>query len=231
MPIGHCVVKQGQDTTCMEYNGMEGKKRQGPAHWEVCHFSGGRGLSPTWCDVEKLTQSLLNTCKLWKHDWKPKGNKEQSVGLLAAYTFEHSPNAHSVVCFCVCLHQDCFLEEVGPEPKHSASLRESLLSQAWEAMGRAHGTRPTPALPWGQKYRLGARVRTIGVLHMRSSEEGNVRRTRQQCEHVVWACCWRCRAMRSRPRAGRRPKLEGPEGMVVVIFTSLIDAECFNFAN
>lgn len=69
------------------------------------------------------------------------------MGFLAAHTFEHSPNAHSVVCFCVCFNQDCFLEEIGMEPKHSASLRESLLSQAQETMGRAHGTRPGPALP------------------------------------------------------------------------------------
>lgn len=38
--------------------------------------------------------------------------------------------------------------------------------------------------------------------------------------------------MRSRHRPGRRPELEGRGGgMEVVIFTSLIDAECFNFAN
>lgn len=102
---------------------MEGKKRQGPACWEVCHFSGGLGLSPTWCNVEKLTQSLLNKCKLWKHDGKPKGNKEHSMGFLAAYTFECSPNAHLVVCFCVCFNQDCFLEEIGLEPKALCFLK------------------------------------------------------------------------------------------------------------
>lgn len=37
--------------------------------------------------------------------------------------------------------------------------------------------------------------------------------------------------MRSRHRAGKRPELKGPGGTLVVIFTSLIDAECFNFAN
>lgn len=148
MSIGQPVVKQRQDTTAQNTMGWtERRGRDLPVHWEVCRFSGGIGLRPTWSNVEKLTQSLLNKCKLWKHDWKPKGNKEQSMGFLAAYTFEQSPNAHSVVCFCVCFNQDCFLEEIGMEPKHSASLRESLLSQAQKPMGRAHGTRPGPALP------------------------------------------------------------------------------------
>lgn len=54
MPIGQRVVKQRPDITCMEYNGMEGKKRQGPVHWEVSCFSGGIGSDP----LEAMLKSL-----------------------------------------------------------------------------------------------------------------------------------------------------------------------------
>lgn len=37
--------------------------------------------------------------------------------------------------------------------------------------------------------------------------------------------------MRNRHRAGKKPELEALGRMVVAIFTSLIDAEHFNFAN
>jgi hypothetical protein len=55
-----------------------------------------------------------------------------------------------------------------------------------------------------------------------------------KCEEnqaVMGTCCLRCRAMRSRHRAGRKPELKGLGRMVVAICTSLIDAEHFNFAN
>lgn len=67
----------------------------------------------------------------------------------------------------------------------------------------------------------------MGVLHMRSSEEESVRETRQQCEHGAGGT----------GQGGADTGLGGGlnwrvmGGMEVVIFTSLIDAECFNFAN
>lgn len=153
--------------------------------------------------------------------------KSSPMGFLAASTFEHSPNAHSVVCFCVCFHQDCFLEEIGLEPKALCFLKGVTTFPGPRNHGQGPWHKAQPCSSLGPEVQAGCQSEDHGCFTYEKQRGG-------KCEGdqaAMWAWCWGYRARRSRHRPGRRPELEGRGGMEVVIFTSLIDAECFNFAN
>lgn len=109
--------------------------------------------------------------------------KSSPMGFLAASTFERSPNAHSVVCFCVCFHQDCFLEEIGLEPKALCFLKGVTTFPGPRNHGQGPWHKAQPCSSLGPEVQAGCQSEDHGRLHMRSSKEESVRGTRQQCEH------------------------------------------------